>query len=118
MTTGMYVYFENYGRYDWTRYFGGHFGLDLRWTPAKQRMWRARFLSAGVSKHHIEVTLTPTLTLTTSRCDTRRAARTLALPLSPTPTPSPSPPSALPLTLTPTFAHVEVLHEDGSRIGP
>tara|TARA_B110001452_G_scaffold35067_1_gene27010 strand:- start:137 stop:268 length:132 start_codon:yes stop_codon:yes gene_type:complete len=23
MATGMYVYFENYGRYDWTRYFTG-----------------------------------------------------------------------------------------------
>ena len=55
MATGLYVYVENYGRYDWTRYFTGAHGLDLRWTPAKQRMWRARFLRAGVARSHIEV---------------------------------------------------------------
>ena len=53
--TGLYVYVENYGRYDWTRYFGGHAGLDLRWTPAKQRMWKARFHGAGVTKAVLEV---------------------------------------------------------------
>ena len=55
MTTGMYVYFENYGRYDWTRYFYGHSGLDLRWTPAKRRMWSARFGAMGVRKQMIRV---------------------------------------------------------------
>ena len=55
MATGMYVYFENYGRYDWTRYFHGEGGLDLRWTPARQRMWRSRFRALNVSRTHVEV---------------------------------------------------------------
>ena len=42
LTAGIYVYVENYGRYDWTRYFTGYAGLDLRWTPAKSRMWKVR----------------------------------------------------------------------------
>ncbi len=50
MSCGMYVYFENYGRYDWSRYFGGYAGLDLRWTPAKHRLWRSRFASLGVDR--------------------------------------------------------------------
>ena len=44
------VYFENYGRYDWTRYFGCDLGLDLRWTAAKHRMWKARFAAMGKSR--------------------------------------------------------------------
>ena len=44
---GIYFYVENYGRYDWTRYFGGHAGLDLRWTVAKQRMWKVRLSTGG-----------------------------------------------------------------------
>ena len=55
LTAGIYVYVENYGRYDWTRYFTGHAGLDLRWTPAKARMWRARWSSVGVARTHVEV---------------------------------------------------------------
>ena len=51
LATGMYVYVENYGRYDWTRYFEGLGGLDLRWTAAKQRMWKARYLTIGVCTH-------------------------------------------------------------------
>ena len=27
---------------------GGHLGLDLRWTAAKQRLWKGRFAAAGV----------------------------------------------------------------------
>ena len=37
LSAGIYVYFENYVRYDWTRYFTGFAGLDLRWTVAKRR---------------------------------------------------------------------------------
>ena len=55
LSAGIYVYFENYGRYDWTRYFHGMSGLDLRWTPARQRMWRLRFRSVNISKTHVEV---------------------------------------------------------------
>ena len=43
--------------YDWTRYFSGHHGLDLRWTAAKHKLWRTRFAaheSAG-AKQHVEV---------------------------------------------------------------
>ena len=38
MATGIYIYFDNYGRYDWSRYFYGQYGLDLRWTPARRRL--------------------------------------------------------------------------------
>jgi hypothetical protein len=55
LTAGIYVYFENYGRYDWARYFYGEGGLDLRWTPARQRMWRSRFRALNVSRTHVEV---------------------------------------------------------------
>ena len=55
LSAGVYVYVENYGRYDWTRYFVGHAGLDLRWTPAKQRVWKQRFAAAGVVRTHVEV---------------------------------------------------------------
>ena len=30
-------------------------GLDMRWTPAKAKMWRARFAAAGVARTHVEV---------------------------------------------------------------
>ena len=49
------MYVENYGRYDWTRYFTGHAGLDLRWTKAKHLMWKRRFEAVGASKTHVEV---------------------------------------------------------------
>ena len=55
--TGVYVYVENYGRYDWTRYFFGHAGLDLRWTAAKARLWKGRFATAGLSRTLVEVWL-------------------------------------------------------------
>jgi len=42
-------------RYDWQRYFYGHGGLSMRWTPARERLWRRRFRSAGVSPHIVEV---------------------------------------------------------------
>jgi len=42
-------------RYDWARYFYGHHGLDLRWTPARRRMWAARFAARGVTKHVVRV---------------------------------------------------------------
>ena len=51
MSTGMYVYVENYGRYDWTRYFHGHAGLDLRWTPAKHRMWKVHATPFTRTRH-------------------------------------------------------------------
>ena len=47
MATGIYIYFDNYGRYDWSRYFYGQYGLDLRWTPARRRLWAARFGALG-----------------------------------------------------------------------
>ena len=50
MSANIYVYFDNYGRYDWARYFYGHHGLDLRWTPARRRMWAGRFAPLGVTK--------------------------------------------------------------------
>ena len=55
LSAGFYVYVENYGRYDWTRYFHGHAGLDMRWTAAKHKMWRARFAAAGVPRTLVEV---------------------------------------------------------------
>ena len=55
MAANIYVYFDNYGRYDWARYFYGHHGLDLRWTPARRRMWAARFAALGVTKHVVRV---------------------------------------------------------------
>ena len=51
----MYVYFENYGRYDWTRYFYGYAGLDLRWSNARRAAWAARFAAAGVKERVLEV---------------------------------------------------------------
>ena len=33
----------------------GHAGLDLRWTPAKRRMWSARFGALGVRKRTVRV---------------------------------------------------------------
>lgn len=48
LSTGFQVYFENYGRYDWQRYFYGHGGMSLRWTHARARLWRHRFRSIGV----------------------------------------------------------------------
>ena len=55
MAANIYVYFDNYGRYDWARYFYGHHGLDLRWTPARRRMWAGRFAALGVTKHVVRV---------------------------------------------------------------
>jgi len=43
----VYVYFENYGRYDWTRYFYGYLGLDVRWTEARSAAWQRKFASVG-----------------------------------------------------------------------
>ncbi|KAL1510577.1 hypothetical protein AB1Y20_006878 [Prymnesium parvum] len=45
--TGIYIYFENYGRYDWTRYFYGYMGLDVRWTTARRSAWERKFASVG-----------------------------------------------------------------------
>ena len=54
--TGVYVYFDNYGRYDWTRYFYGYKGLDARWTPARRAAWRRRFKAIGaIEQHQVEV---------------------------------------------------------------
>lgn len=50
LATGLLVYFENYGRYDWMRYFRGQNGLDLRWTAAKEAMWSRRFRQEGISR--------------------------------------------------------------------
>ena len=55
LATGIYVYFDNYGRYDWTRYFYGQYGLDMRWTPARQRLWSSRFSALGVKKQVVQV---------------------------------------------------------------
>ena len=55
MATGIYVYFDNYGRYDWSRYFYGQYGLDLRWTPARRWLWAARFFKTrALAKAAIE----------------------------------------------------------------
>ena len=54
--TGVYIYFENYGRYDWTRYFYGYLGLDVRWTPARRAAWERKFASVGgVARRVVEV---------------------------------------------------------------
>ena len=55
MSSNLLVYFENYGRYDWTRYFTGYAGLDARWTAAKRRLWAERFGRRGVSELVIDV---------------------------------------------------------------
>uniref|UniRef100_A0A7S4F3G6 Uncharacterized protein n=1 Tax=Chrysotila carterae TaxID=13221 RepID=A0A7S4F3G6_CHRCT len=49
MMTGIHIYFENYGKYDWQKYFYGYGGLDTRWTKAKHRLWAARFATAGIA---------------------------------------------------------------------
>lgn len=45
--TSVYVYFENYGRYDWTKYFYGYLGLDMRWTESRSAAWERKFASVG-----------------------------------------------------------------------
>ena len=53
--SGIYVYFENYGRYDWQKYFYGYGGLDTRWTAARQSLWESRFANMNASKQTIDV---------------------------------------------------------------
>lgn len=55
LQTGLLVYFDNYGRYDWTRYFFGYTGLDVRWTAARHAMWGRRLDKMGGVRAHVEV---------------------------------------------------------------
>jgi len=56
MAAGIYLYFENYGRYDWQEFFFAHGGLSTRWTEARKALWARRFAGLG-GPHVIEVNL-------------------------------------------------------------
>tara|TARA_B100000513_G_scaffold195678_1_gene126957 strand:+ start:280 stop:1992 length:1713 start_codon:yes stop_codon:yes gene_type:complete len=53
LATNLILYFDNYGRYDWSKYFYGWGGLDLRWSTAKETMWARRFRHLGMGGPHL-----------------------------------------------------------------